>query len=157
MRLGTRTDTFVNNRNIFSNLSSLVAQTLGVRAGIFLGSRGVFHLQKNSEYFYWEFWEFPFGKRAFHLSQVPFVYKPLSVASPKNRCLGKLGRFPFDQKFRKFRFGAKWKTFFRFTRLEHSQKKCSEGSPVFPVGTSQWKFVFRFLVFITSSMPFAVF
>ena len=35
----TRTDTFVNNRNIFSNLSSLVAQTLGVRAGILLGSR----------------------------------------------------------------------------------------------------------------------
>ena len=50
------------------------------------------------------------------------------------------GRFPFDQKFRKFRFGAKWETFFRFTRLENSQKKwnCSEGSPVFPVGTSQW-------------------
>ena len=56
-----------------------------------------------------------------------------------------MGRFPFDQKFRKFRFGAKWKTFFRFTRLENSQKKwnCSEGSPVFPVGTSQWKFVFH--------------
>ena len=28
--------------------------------------RGVFHLQKISENFYWEFWEFPFGKRAFH-------------------------------------------------------------------------------------------
>ena len=35
----TRTYTFVNNRNIFSNLSSLAAQTLGVRAGILLGSR----------------------------------------------------------------------------------------------------------------------
>ena len=46
-------------------------------------TRGVFHLQKISENFYWEFWEFPFGKRAFHLSQVPFVYKPLSVTSPK--------------------------------------------------------------------------
>ena len=46
-------------------------------------SWGVFHLQKISENFHWEFWEFPFGKRAFHLSQVPFVYKPLSVASPK--------------------------------------------------------------------------
>ena len=45
--------------------------------------QGVFHLQKISEDFYWEFWEFPFGKRVFHLSQVPFVYKPLSVASPK--------------------------------------------------------------------------
>ena len=55
------------------------------------------------------------------------------------------GRFPFGQKFRKFRFRAKWKTFFRFARLENSQKKwnCSEGSPVFPVGTSQWKFVFH--------------
>ena len=55
------------------------------------------------------------------------------------------GRFPFSQKFRKFRFGAKWKTFFRFARLENSQKKwnCSKGSPVFPVGTSQLKFVFH--------------
>ena len=67
---------------------------------------GVFHLQKNSENFYWEF---PFGKRAFHLSQVPFVYRPLPslhqkpdalvscsaifsneslfVAFPSNKCL----------------------------------------------------------------------
>ena len=30
---------------------------------------GVFHLQKNSEIFYWEF---PFRKSAFHLLQVPF-------------------------------------------------------------------------------------
>ena len=68
-----------------------------------------------------------------------------------------LGCFPFSQKFRKFRFGAKWKTFFRFARLENSQKKwnCSKGSPVFPVGTSQWKFVFHLQN--TSSMPFAVF
>ena len=42
---------------------------------------GVFHLQKISENLYWEF---PFGKRAFHLSQVPFVCRPLSVASPKH-------------------------------------------------------------------------
>ena len=56
-----------------------------------------------------------------------------------------MGRFPFGQKFRKFRFGAKWKTFFRFARLENSQKKwnCSEGTLVFLVGTSQWKFVFH--------------
>ena len=55
------------------------------------------------------------------------------------------GRFPFSQKFRKFRFGAKWKMFSRFARLENSQKKWnySKGSPVFPVGTSQWKFVFH--------------
>ena len=35
--------------------------------------------------------------------------------------------------------------FFQFARLENSQKnwKYSEGSPVFPVGTSQWKFVFH--------------
>ena len=76
-------------------------------------------------------------------------------------CFGVPGRFPFGQKFRKFRFGAKWKTFFRFARLENSQKKwnCSKGSPVFPVGTSQWKFVpfTEFLVFIIGSMPFAVF
>ena len=70
------------------------------------------------------------------------------------RIRGNLGRFPFGQKFRKFRFGAKWKTFFRFARLENSQKKwnCSKGSPVFPVGTFT-----EFLVFIISSMPFAVF
>ena len=41
------------------------------------------------------------------------------------------GRFPLSQKFRKFRFGAKWKMFFRFAWLENSQKKwnCLEGSP----------------------------
>ena len=27
-------------------------------------------------------WEFPFGKSAFHLSQVSFVHRPLSFASP---------------------------------------------------------------------------
>ena len=52
-----------------------------------LGTRDVFHLQKISENF---FREFPFGKRAFHLSQIPFVYRPISIASPKIRCLGKL-------------------------------------------------------------------
>ena len=35
----TQTDTFINNRNIFSNLSALVSQTLRVRAGILLGLR----------------------------------------------------------------------------------------------------------------------
>ena len=39
--------------------------------------RGVFHLQKNPENFHREF---PFGKNAFHLSQVPFVHRPLYVA-----------------------------------------------------------------------------
>ena len=41
--------------------------------------------------------------------------------------------------------GLNGKRFLRFTRLENSQKKwnCSEGSPVFPVGTSQWKFVYH--------------
>ena len=32
---------------------------------------GVFHFQKNPENFHWEF---PFGKSAFHLSQVPTGY-----------------------------------------------------------------------------------
>jgi len=36
---------------------------------LYLRDPGLFHLQKNSENF---FWEFPFGKSAFHLSQVPF-------------------------------------------------------------------------------------
>ena len=39
---------------------------------------GVSHLQKNSENLYWEC---PFGKSAFHLSQAPFVHRPLSFAS----------------------------------------------------------------------------
>ena len=58
---------------------------------------------------------------------------------------GQSGRFPFGQKFRKFRFGAKWKTFFRFAQLENSQKKwnCSKGSPVFPVGTSHLCSIYR--------------
>ena len=70
---------------------------------------------------------------------------PWSKFSSKLVKLTNQGRFPFSQKFRKFRFVAKWKTFFRFARLENSQKKwnCSKGSPVFPVGTSQWKFVFH--------------
>ena len=41
--------------------------------------------------------------------------------------VGHLGRFPFGQKFRKFRFGTKWKTFFRFARPENSQKKWNYG------------------------------
>ena len=107
----------------------------------------------------------PFGgkcllvKDVFHLTQSshsfpdslhrPMYFPPKIKIAPQlllsNEKLEKLGRFPFDQKFRKFRFGAKWKTYFRFTRLENSQKKwnCSEGNPVFPVGTSQWKFVFH--------------
>ena len=43
---------------------------------------GVFHLQKKPENFHWEF---PFGKSAFHLSHVPFVHRPLSVASPNDQ------------------------------------------------------------------------
>ena len=35
----------------------------------------------------------------------------------------KLGRFPFSQNFRNFRFGGKWNTFRRFVPLENSQKK----------------------------------
>ena len=56
-------------------------------------TKGVFHLQKISEIFYWKFWEFPFGKRAFHLS---ICHKSHSFTSPspslhqKTRCLGKL-------------------------------------------------------------------
>ena len=34
-----------------------------------------------------------------------------------------LGRFPFSQNFRNFRFGGKWNTFRRFIPLENSQKK----------------------------------
>ena len=45
----TRTDTFVNNRNKFSNLSALVAQTLWACVGIVLGSGS--HLK-----IWWHFW-----------------------------------------------------------------------------------------------------
>ena len=34
-----------------------------------------------------------------------------------------MGRFPFTQNFRNFRFGGKWNTFRRFVPLENSQKK----------------------------------
>ena len=44
--------------------------------------QGVFHLQKKPENLHWEF---PFGKSAFHLSHVPFVHRPLSVASPNDQ------------------------------------------------------------------------
>ena len=46
----TRTDTLVDNRNIFSNLSALVSQTLWVCAGILLGSRS--HLK-----YFWRFYQ----------------------------------------------------------------------------------------------------
>ena len=57
---------------------------------------GVFHLQKISENFYWEFWEFPFGKRAFHLAPLHHFTKNCSaifsntslfVAFPSNKWL----------------------------------------------------------------------
>ena len=35
-----------------------------------------------------------------------------------------IGRFPFSQNFRNFRFGGEWNTFHRFVPLENSQKKC---------------------------------
>ena len=77
----------------------------------------------------------------------------------------KCGRFPFTKKFRKFRLGCKWNMIFRFVPLENFRKKGNswKGSPVFPVETSQWLpngnlcSIYRFLVFITSSMPFAIF
>ena len=69
------------------------------------------------------------------------IFSPMHMRDP--------GRFPFSQKFRKFGFEAKWKTFFRFARLENSQKKwnCLEGSPGsstfsgnFPVGRTKKTF-----------------
>ena len=56
-----------------------------------------------------------------------------------------LGRFPFSQNFRKFRFGKKWKTFRQFVPLENSWKKWKvlKGRPVFLGGTFQQNFVFH--------------
>ena len=61
--------------------------------------------------------------RVFHATDGTVFSSSLDYPIP-----GHQGRFPFGQKFRKFRFGAKWKTFFRFARLENSQKKwnCSQ-------------------------------
>ena len=76
--------------------------------------------------------------------QIALVRFPSSLSR-----FGALRRFPFSQKFRNFRFGSKWKTFFRFARLENSQKKwnCLEGSPGsstfsgnFPVGRTEKTF-----------------
>ena len=96
---------------LLTHFSTILAEFLKQCClGISSKYMGVFHLQKNSENFYWEFWEFPSGKRAFHLSQVPFVLqaplrrftkKPdalvncsaifsnasLFVAFPSNKCL----------------------------------------------------------------------
>ena len=41
----------------------------------------------------------------------------------KKRFIKNIGRFPFSQNFRNFRFGGKWNTFCRFVPLENSQKK----------------------------------
>ena len=48
----TRTNMFVNNRNIFSNLSSLVAHMSGVRAGILLGSWSPLKIRRFLDAFY---------------------------------------------------------------------------------------------------------
>ena len=58
---------------------------------------------------------------------------------------GARGRFPLTKKFRKFRLGCKWNMIFRFVPLENFRKKRNswKGSPVYPVETSQWKFVFH--------------
>jgi len=59
------------------------------------------------------------------------------------------GRFPFTKKIRKFRFGFKWNTTFWFVPLEilRNKRNFSKGSPVFPVETSEWKFVFHLQIF----------
>ena len=56
-----------------------------------------------------------------------------------------LGAFHLIKNSENSGLGLNGKRFLRFTRLENSQKKwnCSEGTPVFLVGTSQWKFVFH--------------
>ena len=56
-----------------------------------------------------------------------------------------VGAFHLVKNSENSRSGLNEKRFFRFARLENYQKKwnCSEGSPVFPVETFQWKFVFH--------------
>ena len=58
---------------------------------------------------------------------------------------GAMGRFPFSQNFRNFRFSSKWNMFRRFVPLENSQKKWKilKGGPVFPVGISERNVVFH--------------
>ena len=62
-----------------------------------------------------------------------------------------LGRFPFSQNFRNFRFGGKWNTFRRFFPLKNSQKKWKiiRDGTVFPNGISCS--IYPFLVVCTSS------
>ena len=66
-----------------------------------------------------------------------------------------MGRFPFTKKFRKFRLGCKW---------NHLKISGKNGILEKVVPFSRWKLpngnlcsICSFLVFITSSMPFAVF
>ena len=48
----------------------------------------------------------------------------ITVPSKMNKLrIWYLGRFPFSQNFRNFRFGGKWNTFRRFVPLENFQKK----------------------------------
>ena len=78
----------------FSSWTEPIHSVLGLNFQTFWLNGGIFHLEKNSENFYWEF---PFRKNAFHLSQVPFVQRPLSVASPNNRCLSIKAVLPFSR------------------------------------------------------------
>ena len=58
---------------------------------------------------------------------------------------GKCERFLFTKKFRKFPLGCRWNTTLWFVPMEifRNKRNSRKGSPVFPVETSQWKFVFH--------------
>ena len=63
---------------------------------------------------------------------------------------GTVGRFPFSQNFRNFRFGGRWNTFRRFVPQENSQKKRWSRFPGWNFRT-ECRVPFTFLVVCTSS------
>ena len=69
-----------------------------------------------------------------------------------------LGRFPFSQKFRKFRSGGKWKTLFRFAPLKNYGNELEHLKRLSRL--TGWKFrngitcsICTFPVYLTSSRP----
>ena len=79
----TKTDFNLNNNIATLSLisTSSVKQFTGKCPDTY-SNLGRFPFTKKPENFHWEF---PFGKNAFHLSHVPFVHRPLSVASPNDQ------------------------------------------------------------------------
>ena len=70
----------------------------------------------------------------------------LGLSTPSAPVL--IGRFPFAERFRKFRFGFKWNMIFRFVPLETLPEKWNflKGRPIFQLDIFKWNCAFHLRV-----------